>query len=288
MEPDPGKSLDSSKISRLFLLGLPLGIANTLPGISGGTVALILHIYEPLIKAIKSIELRFLVPLLGGVGLGVLLGAAFIDRIFELYPALIMALIAGMILASLRKTRHEAGRERRESRKNSAVQRQRSERTGEILNYFLLLAGILLALLLSRRIGGGSGSAVIAGEPGFLRIFLASALASITMLLPGISGGSLLVLLGVYPAFIQAIARFQLLTLLIYNLGSVCGLLIFAWLLNWFIENYRRRLMFFLSGLILASAALSMPADPGLLEMLLFALGFSAVFLITGRPVEIA
>jgi len=46
--------------------------------------------------------------------------------------------------------------------------------------------------------------------------------------------------------------------------------------------------MFFLSGLILASAALSMPADPGLPEMLIFALGFSVVFFITGRPGEIA
>jgi len=253
MEQDPGKTLDSSKISRLFLRGLPLGIANTLPGISGGTVALILHIYEPLIKAIKSIELGFLIPLLGGVGLGVLLGAVFIDRIFELYPAAMMALIAGMILASLRKTRQEAARERPSSRNNAAAQRQRAERTGEILNYFLLLAGILLALLLSRRVTGGSGSTVIAGGPGFLRIFLASALASITMLLPGISGGSLLVILGVYPAFIQAIARLQLLTLLIYNLGSICGLLIFAWLLNWFLENYRRRLMFLFRLLLVFS-----------------------------------
>jgi len=287
MEQDSDKTHNGSKLSQLFIRGLPLGIANTLPGISGGTVALILHIYEPLIKAIKNIQLGFLIPLLGGVGLGVLLGATFIDRIFELYPALTMALIAGMILASLRKTRQEAGRERPGIGEKSAAKRQISKRTGEILNYFLLLAGILLALLLSRRIGGGSGAAVIAGEPGLLRIFLASALASITMLLPGISGGSLLVLLGVYPAFIQAIARFQLLTLLIYNLGSICGLLIFAWILNWFIENYRRQLMFFLSGLILASAALSMPANPGFPEMLAFALGFSAVFFITGRPGEI-
>ena len=243
---------------RLFLDGIPFGLANTLPGMSGGTVALILYIYEPLIKAIKNINLIFLIPLGTGAGLGALLGASLIDRIFQLYPGPLLALLAGMILASLRVTWHEA-------------HRQKSAGKKEIFNIFLLLMGLVLAVILTGNNGNGSQAQLGA-------IFLASFFGSITMLLPGISGASLLVALGVYQQVISAIAGLDFLVLVVYGLGTVSGLLIFAWLLSWLITRYRRQLMFLLSGLITGSVVGVIPAEPGGIEITGFILGFAVIF----------
>lgn len=243
---------------RLFLDGIPFGLANTLPGMSGGTVALILYIYEPLIKAIKNIDLIFLVPLGAGAGIGALLGASVIDRILAIYPGPLMALLAGMILASLRVTWHEASREKKAGRK-------------DIFNIILLLTGITLAIILAGNNGNG-------GQASLEAIFLASFFGSITMLLPGISGASLLVALGVYRQVITAIAGLDFLILFVYGLGTVFGLLIFAWLLSWFITRHRRQLMFLLSGLILGSVIGIIPSGPGAIELIAFVLGFALIF----------
>ena len=109
-------------------------------------------------------------------------------------------------------------------------------------------------------------------------IFGASILGSVTMLLPGISGASLFVVLGVYRQIITAIAELQLLVLFVYGLGTIVGLLVFAWLLSWLIRRYRRQLMFLLSGLILGSVAGVIPVDPGLPEFVSFIVGFGSVF----------
>ncbi len=243
---------------RLFMEGIPFGMANTLPGMSGGTVALILYIYEPLIKAIKNINLIFLIPLGVGAGIGALLGASVIDRIFEIYPGLLTALLAGMILASLRVTWHEANKENTAGKK-------------EVFNIILLLAGISLAVILT-------GNNESGGQAALSAIFLASFFGSITMLLPGISGASLLVALGVYRQVITAIASLDFVVLFFYGLGTVSGLLIFAWLLSWLITRHRRQLMFLLSGLILGSVIGMVPAGPGMTELISFILGFALVF----------
>ncbi|SDL18028.1 putative membrane protein [Halarsenatibacter silvermanii] len=243
---------------RLFLEGLPFGVANTLPGMSGGTVALIFYIYEPLLLAIKNLDLLFLIPLGAGAGLGALLGATVIDRVFDLYPDLLMALLAGMILASLRVTWHEARRDFSGGRI-------------KIINPLLAVLGIILALFLT-----GEGETEAAAS--LLMIFGASILGSVTMLLPGISGASLFVVLGVYRQIITAIAELQFLVLLVYGLGTVVGLLVFAWLLSWLIRRYRRQLMFLLSGLILGSVAGVIPTSPGFPELISFVIGFAAVF----------
>ncbi len=253
-----GKSPGKGELLELFLEGIPFGLANTLPGISGGTVALIFYIYEPLIKALKNIHLYFLIPLAAGAGLGALLGASVLDRLLEIYPGPIMALLAGMILASLRVTWHEASEEKSQGKK-------------EILNFVLTLAGVVFALFLTGREGGGNGASLLA-------IFFASFFGSVTMLLPGISGASLLVALGVYRQVISAIAGLDILVLFVYGLGTVVGLVLFAWLLSWMIRRYRRQFMFLLSGLILGSLVGVIPPGIGAGEIISFFIGFAAVF----------
>lgn len=254
--------MEGKLMLRLFLEGIPFGIANTLPGMSGGTVALIFYIYEPLIKAIKNINLPFLIPLGGGAALGALLGASVIDRIFALYPGPLMALLAGMILASLRVTWHEARRE---------ISGSTGKKIAKIINIALVIAGVLVALYFT---GGEGGD----GSAGLPFIFAASFLGSVTMLLPGISGASLMVVLGVYRQVITAIAGLDMLVIFVYGLGTLSGLLLFAWLLSWLIERYRRQLMFLLSGLILGSVFGVIPPGSGAAEAVTFVVGFTLVF----------
>jgi len=249
--------------SKLFLQGFPLGLANTLPGISGGTVAIILYIYEPLLRALKKVNLKFLLPLGLGAAAGALLGALVIDRIIEFYPGPVMALLAGMILASLRVTLKEAG----------GLEPQKESK--DLANYILLVLGLLLALLIS-----GEATSV-AASASHLRIFLGGLLGSATMILPGISGGTVLVIMGAYRPVISAIATIDLVPLFFFGLGLVTGLIIFAWLLSWLLQSYRRSIMYFLSGLILGSLRGVTPPAPGAPEITFFLLGFLFVWLIT-------
>ena len=252
------------KNTRIFLQGLPIGLANTLPGMSGGTVALILYLYEPLLKALKKIDLKFLLPLgLGGAG-GALLGALVIERFIQLYPDRVMALLAGMILASLRVTLREAG----------GLDFKGDFSKGNILNYGLILLGIIAALIFS---GGTSG---LSGSAGNFRIFLGGFFGSATMILPGISGGTMLVILGVYYPVISAIASLSLVPLFFFGSGLAVGLIVFAWFLSWLLQRHRRTIMFFLSGLILGSLGSVIPPAPGLAAVLLFLLGFMGIWLL--------
>ncbi len=252
------------KNTRIFLQGLPIGLANTLPGMSGGTVALILYLYEPLLNALKKIDFKFLLPLgLGGAG-GALLGALVVDSFIQSYPDQVMALLAGMILASLRVTIREAG----------GIKLQESFSKLKVLQYGLILLGIIAALFLS---GGSSG---FSGNAGYFRIFLAGFLGSATMILPGISGGTVLVVLGVYRPVISAIASLSLVPLFFFGSGLAVGLLVFAWFLSWLLREYKQVLMYFLSGLILGSLGSVVPPAPGASAVLFFFLGFLLVWLL--------
>ena len=252
------------KNTRIFLQGLPIGLANTLPGMSGGTVALILYLYEPLLKALKRIDLKFLLPLGLGAAAGALLGALVIERFIRIYPDLIMALLAGMILASLRVTLREAG----------GINLGGGFSKVKALKYGLLVLGILAALLLS---GGSSGHS---GSAGNFRIFLAGFFGSATMILPGVSGGTVLVIMGVYRPVISAIASLSLVPLFFFGSGLAVGLVVFAWFLSWLLQEHRQAVMYLLSGLILGSLGSVVPPAPGLSAVVLFLLGFLAVWLL--------
>ncbi|WP_408955017.1 DUF368 domain-containing protein [Natroniella sp. ANB-PHB2] len=242
----------------LFLKGIPLGIANTLPGVSGGTMALILKIYERLIRGIKRIEVVVLAPIGLGAVLGAFVSSKVIVNLLDNYPSLMFAFLLGLILVSSKIT----GQEIEEFDLNSIA---------------LIGLGIVVAYFYS----GEVAQVVSGGEIALIRFFMGGLIGSIAMILPGISGGTILVILGLYQGVIGAISNLELFTLILFGLGVGSGLLLFSWLLSFLLVRYRSLLMSFLTGLILGSSRSVIPATIGLAEVITFVLGGLCIFLLT-------
>lgn len=251
------------KTISLILRGIPIGISLTLPGVSGGTIALVLGIYDRLIHAIKKVNLWFLIPIfLGGV-IGVWVGSGFITYFLETFESPTIAFLLGLVLFSVKVTVKEAGR----------------------YNYKGLVAigvGIIVAVIL----WNASKDDVARGTVTNLQLFFAGFISSIAMILPGVSGATLLIMLGLYGGVLEAVQHFNIIVLIMYGSGAVLGLFSFSWILSYLLNNYRAITMMTLTGLIIGSARAVLPQRVGIFEVIAFALGGSLIMVLSNEKVR--
>jgi len=224
-----------------------MGASDVVPGVSGGTMALILGIYEDLISAIKSVDAAFVRDFLQGrfkkalaaVPLAFLisLGLGILTAIFTLarglswllvhHPIAIWSFFFGLVLAS------------------AGVVARRIQRWS--------LTNLLILLLFT------TGSYLLVGlvpvhTPETLPfIFLCGAVAICAMILPGISGSFILVLLGKYHYILDAVGRFDLAVLSVFTAGTAVGITLFVRLLNWMLKHHHDLTMAALTGLMIGS-----------------------------------
>lgn len=232
----------------LYLKGVTMGAADVVPGVSGGTMALILGIYRELIDSLGAISARetvaalsrgrllavwrrigapFLLVLAAGIGTSVLaLSGAILLALTEA-RSLVFALFFGLILASVFTVA------RRVDRWGSAS-----------------VAGLLLGAALGFWLVGLTPTTTPAS---FLFLAFSGALAICALILPGISGAFILVLLGKYDFVLGAISDLELTALLPVAIGAVVGLLAFARLLAWLLRRAPGPTLAVLSGFMLGS-----------------------------------
>lgn len=235
--------------------GFLMGLADVVPGVSGGTVALILGHYQRLITAIsridatslrlvaqrrlseawRRVDASFLVTLAIGMLLGVVSFASLMHHLLEDYPAYTLALFFGLIVASCWLV---AGQ----------VERFTAARWGLLAVGTALAAGLCLLQPLPTQLG-------------WLNVFLSAMIAICAMILPGISGAFILLLLGMYQPITGLlrstlggeITATNVSLLLAFAAGCLCGLLLFSRVLRWLLEHYRNGTMSLLVGLMLGS-----------------------------------
>ena len=232
----------------VFARGLAMGAADIVPGVSGGTIALITGIYERLLSAIVSadsdalsmalsgrwnalwhrIDGGFLSILLLGILTAIFSMASGIHWLLTYYPQLLWSFFSGLILVS-------------------AVLLIRDEVT---LNSFDRLAGFTLGVCIAVGAALMPPVSFLTGLPG---LFFAGAIAICAMILPGISGSFLLVLMGMYEQVLSAVKTLQVTELSVLAAGCVTGLLLFARLLQHCLQRYRALAMAFLSGVLMGS-----------------------------------
>lgn len=225
-----------------FLKGMAMGAADIVPGVSGGTVALVTGIYERLINAIKAIGLdtllalrknglnaawqqidgTFLLSVLTGVLTSVVAFARLLHYCIEHYPIEIWSLFFGLVLASA----FYVGKQVTEFNKT---------------NISLLIVGAAVAASISL-----SGATQV--EISYLNVFLAGSLAICAMILPGISGSFIMLLLGMYTYIIGAIKSFDMVALLVFASGCAIGIMLFSRLLSWVLKRYHNATMALLTG----------------------------------------
>lgn len=245
----------------LLLKGMAMGAANVIPGVSGGTIALITGIFERLINAIKRfngtavrlfftgqwrafaahIDLTFLLLVFAGIGLAILSLAKLLDYLFVHYPTLVWAFFFGLVLASV----YFVGK---------TVKKWHS---ASVLS---LLVGAILAGSISVLSPASENS-----ETWYL--LFCGVVAMCSMILPGLSGSFVLVLLGNYQlVMIQAVSQFQLDILLPVGAGAVVGLLAFSHLLSWLLKRFPDSTIALLTGFILGSLGVLWPWKNALTE----------------------
>lgn len=231
----------------IFFKGMAMGAADVVPGVSGGTIALIAGIYERLLAAIsactpdkllwllrgrvreawRAIDGTFLVSLLAGVLTSIAAFANLIGYLLEAHPELIWSFFFGLILVSV----YVVGRE---------------VRRWNIWTALLVLLGAVFAYMITV-----AGPLQWSAAP--LMIFLAGAIAICAMVLPGISGSFVLVLLGLYATILGAVRSFDLALLAVFALGCVVGLLSFSRLVSWLLQHARSATMALATGLLIGS-----------------------------------
>lgn len=242
-----------------FFEGVLMGIANIIPGVSGGTIALILGIYERLIKAINSLPLRspflllkgemkkfkgemekidytFLFPLIFGILAATLVLARFIEFFLKHYTASTFGFFFGLILAS----------------GGSLYIRLRKFTPKIILSAAI---GFLFAFFTV-------GLPTLTTNHSLPIIFFSGAIAIVSMILPGISGSFILVYLHQYRYMLDALNTFDVPVIIVFLVGAVVGLFSFAKGLEYLLKKHRSATLAFLFGLILG--ALRVPAVRGL------------------------
>ncbi|NND71015.1 MAG: DUF368 domain-containing protein [Rhodothermales bacterium] len=241
------------KLTVLFGKGFAMGTANIIPGVSGGTIALLTGIYERLINAIKSfdlqaakllvqfrfqefvsrVDLKFLAVLGTGVAVGVLTLARVLENLLTNHEVYIMSVFFGLILMSVYYV-------------------------GKTIKHFTASVAFLFV------IGTGLAAGIAFLNPAtenasFVYIVVCGIAAICSMILPGLSGSFVLIILGNYLLVLEAINTFDLGILVPLGLGCVLGLVLFSRLLSFVFNRYHDQTISAMTGFILGSLVVIWP-----------------------------
>ncbi|MEW5953777.1 MAG: DUF368 domain-containing protein [Bacillota bacterium] len=246
---------------RLAIKGLILGLAIVLPGMSGGTILIILGMYEQILKDIAKINIKPYWPLLSGCVAGLFLGGFVFALVFEAYRDMASAFLLGCMFASTR-----------------AVFRERPSPT--LIRLGFLAAGLALGYWLAEE-PIAIAENITAVNPVVLA--LGGAIASATMMIPGLPGSSVLIILGIYDDVLVYMRDFHLLNLAIFGFGNILGIFLLARALDNLFKRYQGPIAYFFAGLILGSTRAILPGSFGPLVALLFIGGFALVWWYSGK-----
>ena len=233
---------------RVFFCGILMGIADAIPGISGGTIALLLGIYEELIGSISNFNINlfknlkkkgikycwnkingnFLLSLISGVLLSLVSFVKIFSILIQKYPLFIWSFFLGLILATLFVI-------------------NRNIKKWDIVNFILIFIFAFLTILLS--ITNQSNSENI----NLFYIMISGIIASSAMILPGISGSLILVILGVYSLIIDALDNLEYNIILVFLIGCIIGIINFSKIIKWLFKKYRDYTFSIMLGLVIGS-----------------------------------
>ena len=248
-----------------------MGIANVIPGVSGGTIALITNIYEDLIKSLKFFNLKalklilsgkikefvkytnffFISSVLGGSIVSLFSIAKLFEYLLVKYPTPVWSFFFGLILASV----YYVG-----------LRIKKWKLTTILL--FILGASIAISI---------SFLSEASPNDNLLYVFICGAIGIIGMILPGLSGSFILILMGNYKLLmVDAVSKSlgldieSLILLLVFLIGSIAGLVGFSNIISWLFKKFKDQLLSLLTGFILGSLLIIWPwkekAENGLIE----------------------
>ena len=244
-----------------ILKGALMGAANVIPGVSGGTMALLTGIFEKLINAIKSFDLQAIklglrfkfkelfehvdIKFLSAIGIGVIASiltfARVLEYLFEHHALYVWSFFFGLILASV-----------------YFVGKKISKRTASVIALFVF--GTAIAASIAFMTPAEENASI-------LYLILCGAIAMCSMILPGLSGSYVLLLMGNYQlVMIKAVSNFDLAVLIPVGIGAVVGLVAFARLLSWIFKKFHDQTLALLTGFIFGSLSILWPWKEAIIQ----------------------
>lgn len=227
--------------------GFFMGTSDIVPGVSGGTIAVLLGIYDRLIEAITGLfskewkkHLQFLIPLVIGAGIAIFSLSHLMNWLLDHHGRATLYFFMGIILGSLPYLFREA-----------KIQENIEDKKYVIL----LVAGMILINLLPADPTGGS----IIEERTigmYALLFLSGFVASAAMILPGISGSFVLLVIGMYHTIIHALSQVEMSVILVVSAGIAIGILTMSKLINYFFNKYYYETFTLIVGLVAGSIVL--------------------------------
>lgn len=238
----------------LFIKGIVLGVAFVIPGVSGGTLAVLLGIYEELIEAASNLYknmvnfkkyFMYLLP----IGLGIIFSVAVFAKLIkfglEKSPIITILIFLGMIIGGI-----------------PALVRNVKGTKINLKDMTLMLVGLIIVI--SMLIFHKSNSNVVLTNmsiTGYITLFLVGAIAAVTMVVPGISGSFTLMLIGYYEPILNLvndITSFKnlgpnLILIFIFMLGVFIGIIFISKIIEWCLKHYKRETYYAIIGFVLSS-----------------------------------
>ena len=275
---------------RLIVIGVILGVAIVFPGVSGGTLAVVFNIYDRLISVItlnvKKIlsEWKFILPLVVGMGLGIILFSKAITFLFENYPVQTNWFFIGIILGSIPMI---AKRLMAASKASSSDARK--------IPVSAIVCGVLalavMAVMTYANVAETGAPIQTELTPVLaVKLFIGLACATIAMIIPGISGSFLMLVVGIYSTVIAAISDFNIPLLIPAVIGGVVGLLGGAKLVRFLMEKVPAQTYGAIMGLVLGSILVIFPGFGGfatlVTSLLAAAVGFVVSFFAGREKIE--
>ncbi len=265
----------------LFLKGILMGVANIIPGVSGGTLAVTLNIFDELIGSINNIfkdikgSLRFLIPLFLGVGFGILAFSSLIEYGLTEHAFSTSMLFVGLIVGSI-----------------PLIYGKATEKGKSNIDYIIGIIVFLGLCFMSTKEGTINNTMEYSvGFMFFIKFFVIGMIASSAMIIPGVSGSFILMVLGVYNIiifsvsnlieYLKDISNFSILFDSLYvlvptGLGVIVGIIVVSKIIGFLLEKSQTKLYFAVLGLVFGSifAIFYNPAT--------YSSGFDTVGIITG------
>lgn len=240
-----------------FLQGIVIGVANIIPGVSGGTMMVAMGIYDKLIHSITHLRkefkesLRFLIPIFVGVGAALVIVARILEFCFEMFPIQTNLLFCGLIVGSLPFICTHV--------------KEKKVKPGMIVAFLVFLAIVVAMALLGET--EGAAADVSFSLINVIKLFGVGVIAAATMVVPGVSGSMMLMILGYYNTILEcindtvdALTAFDMgrimdnmLVLIPFGIGVVIGIFLIAKIIEFIFERAETHAYWAIVGLIVAS-----------------------------------
>lgn len=238
---------------KYFLCGLVFGIANVIPGVSGGTMLVIFGVFDRLTEAISGIKkifsnIAFLITFALGAGAGILLSAKVIGSMFEIYAIQTNMFFIGLILGGI----------------PLIIKLGTAEKKAKPLCLlpFVISMAIVIGLTVLEKLDLFSMTAE--NVTGFdvifmLKLILCAAIAAVTMIIPGISGSFMMMLLGVYETIIGALNDWNFYVIIPFAIGAIIGIIFGAKLISILLKKNKLMVYSAIMGMVVGSVYAILP-----------------------------